>query len=103
MEGASTTDVSILGCRAEQSLGPSLYSGTAVVETGNGVRIVFQNRGNADLSRVTFAIEENGQRVVREDVGRFSPGARIDHYFAAGDLPENGGTACSVVAVEGKN
>ena len=101
METASTTDVSILGCRAEQSFGPSLSSGTSTVETGNGIRIIFENRGAVDLSRVTFAVEQDGQRIVREDVGRFSPGARIDRYFAAGDLSESGSPVCSVVAVRG--
>lgn len=102
MESVSPDDVSILGCRAEQSSGPSTQSGTDSVETGNGVRIVFQNRGIAELSRVTFAVADGTQRVVRDDVGRFSPGARIDHYFAASDVSENDPLACSVVAVQQK-
>ena len=100
-EETHSDDVSILTCRGERSFGPDTRS-TAMVETGHGVRIVFENRGTADLSDVTFAVEEGGGRVVREDVGRFSPGARIDHYFAAEDLPEVSAPICSVFAVAGK-
>lgn len=98
MESVSPSDVSIVTCRPERSWGPDTNS-AAAVETGHGVRIVFENRGTVDLSAVTFAVEDEGERVLRQDVGRFSPGARIDHYFAAGDLPENSAPLCSVVAV----
>ena len=102
MEGVTPNDVSILACHAERSFGPSTDSGTDFVETGHGVRIVFQNRGTVDLSRVTFAVKEAGQRVARDAVGRFSPGARIDHYFSTGDSLENDAPVCSVVAVQEK-
>ena len=101
MENVSPNDVSILSCRAEQAFGPST-TGTDFVETGYGVRIVFENRGTDDLSHVTFQVKQAGQFIMREDVGRFSPGAKIDHYFAASDLSASGFPACSVVAVQGK-
>lgn len=100
MEGVTPNDVSILACHAERSSGPSTDSGTDVAETGHGVRIIFQNRGTVDLSRVTFVVQEGGQRVVDDAEGRFSPGARIDRYFSASDLLENDTPACSVVAVQ---
>src|SRR5579862_638184 len=95
-ESASPDDVSILSCRAEQSFGPST-SGTNLVETGHGFRVVFENRGTGDLSHVTFEVKQEGQPIMMEDVGRFSPGAKIDHYFAAGGSSENGSPRCSVI------
>jgi hypothetical protein len=100
MGTANPSDVSILGCRAERSLVPST-DGTGVVQGGSGFRILFENQGAAELSEVTFAVEEDGHSIVREDVGRFSPRARIDHYFAAGDLPQDSPPVCTVVKVRG--
>jgi hypothetical protein len=101
IESVGPNDVSILSCRAEEAFGPSTI-GTDVAETGHGIRIVFENRGTDDLSQVTFEVKQDGQFIMIEDVGRFSPGARIDHYFAASDSSESGLPRCSVITVQGK-
>jgi len=82
----SPSNVAILQCHIEGSTVIQGNDSDEVVREVRGIRVAFRNNGTADLTHVKFVVEQDGQRVVLDAFGRFSPGVLIEHYFDAREL-----------------
>ena len=69
------------------------------VMDGRTVYLSFTNTGTTTVDRATFNISHGGNRYTIVDVGRFTPGALIEHRFfgyANDRAPSEDAAACTV-------
>jgi hypothetical protein len=93
--------ISITRCSSANITGSGSY-GDAPTELilGSRLELRFVNTGSKPISAVTFDVNEDGHVEQIKDVGNFSPGVQIAHYFQEGLLSPSGSAECRVASVE---